>query len=570
MSDGEEKLNDLNSRRSFLKGSLIAGVVAGTAGVAAAPSLLAQEAAPSAATGAAKNDWETPPEPIPDDKIANTITADVVVIGSALSGLSAARAALEAGATVAVIEKAKGIVWRSSDVGVVNSAITKKLGIKYDPAEIVNAIQDYYHNRTNAELWRHWADHSGAALDWWLNLVPNYKLVDEKAQIPEETKDVYVRVPHWPHPKAYNPAKEHYATFTTVHQILPDMGIALTAVYDKCVEMGAQFSFSTKACQLIRPNNQGRVAGVIAQNKAGEYIKFVANKSVVLCTGDYCNDRAMLEKYCSMVADLYPFSIYPDKDAWRQPCNTGDGHKMGLWVGAQMERGPHAPVSHCLGGPLGDDSFLMVNVRGERFMNEDNDGQNFTNAIERQPKMQAFQIFDSKWPDQLGSQGISHGQTSSVHMGKAGNFGEGGWTSIAYEDKVLARAKKADTLEGLARELGLPVDTFIATVKRYNELAHAGKDRDFYKRADRMFPIEHGPFFGGPTAQALLVVMGGLVVNGKCEVCDKEFEPIPGLYAAGNAMGGRFSADYAVVAAGVSHGTALTFGRLAGQQAAKA
>jgi len=115
----------------------------------------------------------------------------------------------------------------------------------------------------------------------------------------------------------------------------------------------------------------------------------------------------------------------------------------------------------------------------------------------------------------------------------------------------------------------LPVDTFVATVKRYNELAKKKKDTDYYKRSDRLFPIETAPFYGGATGQALLVVMGGLVVNGKCHVCDKNFDAIPGLYAAGNAMGGRFATDYAVTAAGVSHGTALTFGRLAGEEAAK-
>lgn len=553
-------------RRTFLRGSLITGAVAGAASLAG-PALTQVEAAEEK-QAACEPDFLKAPDPIPDSKISKTITVDVVVIGSALSGLSATRAALEAGATVATIEKAPDIVYRSSDVGVINDKIAQKLGIVIDPADVVNAIQDYYHHRTNGDLWRYWAENGGAALDWWLSLV-DYKLVDEKFEIPEKSEDVFVRVPHWPHPQAFDPAKEHYKTFTTVHQILPDMGVALRAVYNKCVQLGGKFSFSTWARQLIRPNNEGRVQGVIAQDKDGNYIKYLANKGVVLCTGDYSNDRNMLQKYSPATALRYPFSIWFNKDAKGVVTNTGDGQKMGLWIGAQMEDGPHAPVTHCVGGPLGDDSFLLVNARGERFVNEDNDGQQFTNAIERQPKMKAFQIFDSKWPDQVPSQGISHGQISAVNRDAVVGRGEGGWTSITTEAKVERVSKKSDTLEGLAKELGLPVDTFVATVKRYNELAHAGNDTDFYKRADRLFPIETAPFYGGHTSQALLIVTGGLVVNGKCEVCDNNFEPIPGLHAAGNAMGGRFSADYAVTAAGVSHGTALTFGRFAGQQAAK-
>ncbi|MDR3763063.1 MAG: FAD-dependent oxidoreductase [Acidobacteriota bacterium] len=561
----KENEKQIQARRNFLKGSAAMGLASVATAVAA--SKMAQ-AAPAPSEPACEPDFLKAPEPIPDSKIAKTITTDVVVIGSALSGLSATRAALEAGAKVAVIEKSNDIVYRSSDVGVINSSIDKKLGLHYEPAEVVNAIQDYYHHRVNGDLWRHWAENSGAALDWWLSLV-QYKLVDEKFDIPQDSKEVFVRVPHWPHPKAFNLAKEHYATFTTVHQILPDMGTALRAVYNKCVAMGGDFHFATWARQLVRPNNEGRVEGVIAQDKDGNYIKFVARKGVILCTGDYSNDRKMLEKYCPQVADLYPHSIWFNKDANGVNTNTGDGQKMGMWAGALFERGPHSPVSHCVGGPLGDDSFLLVNARGERFMNEDNDGQQFSNAIERQPKMQAFQIFDAKWPEQLGSQGISHGQISGLNMDAVVGKGEGGWTSITTKAKVERMSKKSDTLEGLAKELGLPAEQFVATIKHYNQLARAGKDTDYYKRADRLFPVEKAPFYGGRTGQALLVVMGGLEVNGRCEVLDPKFNPIPGLWAAGNAMGNRFSSDYAVTAAGVSHGTALTFGRLAGTEAAK-
>jgi fumarate reductase flavoprotein subunit len=563
---GNNEVGGTIGRRTFLRGSLIAGAVAGAASLVG-PAVAAAEAAEEKHPEC-EPDFLRAPEPVPDSKISKTITVDVVVIGSALSGLSATRAALEAGATMATIEKAPDIVYRSSDVAALNDNIAKKLGISYDPDEVVTAVQDYYHYRSNGDLWRYWAENSGAALDWWLSLV-DYKLVDEKFDIPADSQDVYVRMPHWPHPPKYDPKKEHYKCFTLTHQILPDMGVALRAVYNKCVQLGGKFAFSTWARQLIRPNNDGRVQGVIAQDTDGNYIKYVANKGVVLCTGDYSNDKQMLQKYSPATALRYPFSIWFNKDAKGVVTNTGDGHKMGMWIGAQLEDGPHAPMTHCVGGPLGDDAFLLVNLRGERFMNEDNDGQQFSNAIERQPKMQAFQIFDSKWPDQLASQGISHGMISSVNKDAVVGRGEGGWTSITTEDKVLRKAKKSDTLEGLASELNLPMDTFVATVNRYNEMARAGKDSDYYKRVDRLFPIETAPFYGGRTSQALLIVAGGLVVNGKCEVCDAEFTPIPGLHAAGNAMGGRFSSDYAVTIPGASHGTALTFGRLAGQQAAK-
>lgn len=60
-----------------------------------------------------------------------------------------------------------------------------------------------------------------------------------------------------------------------------------------------------------------------------------------------------------------------------------------MWIGAKMEDGPHAPMTHHLGGPLGMDAFLLVDINGERFMNEDVGGQPFQNQLSRLPKKTA-------------------------------------------------------------------------------------------------------------------------------------------------------------------------------------
>ncbi len=68
----------------------------------------------------------------------------------------------------------------------------------------------------------------------------------------------------------------------------------------------------------------------------------------------------------------------------------------------------------------------------------------------------------------------------------------------------------------------------------------------------------------------MLVLMGGLEVNKKLQPLNDAGEPIEGLYATGNVQGGRYLVEYPVTVAGISLGTALTFGRLAGQNAAGA
>ena len=99
-----------------------------------------------------------------------------------------------------------------------------------------------------------------------------------------------------------------------------------------------------------------------------------------------------------------------------------------------------------------------------------------------------------------------------------------------------------------------------------------GVDEDFGKTPSRMFPIETPPFYATQIgAGAMLVCLGGLMVDPETlQVIDNNYQPIEGLYAAGNNMGGRILQDYPVTIGGVSHATALTFGYLCGKAAAGA
>ena len=121
--------------------------------------------------------------------------------------------------------------------------------------------------------------------------------------------------------------------------------------------------------------------------------------------------------------------------------------------------------------------------------------------------------------------------------------------------------QKADTIEELTRKMEVPIATFKATIKRYNELAKLGKDLDFSKRGDRMTTIEKAPFYTSKGSYELLVVLGGLNVNTKFQPTDKDSEPIPGLYVAGNVVGNRFAVDYPLLLPGFTHALALFTGR---------
>ena len=131
---------------------------------------------------------------------------------------------------------------------------------------------------------------------------------------------------------------------------------------------------------------------------------------------------------------------------------------------------------------------------------------------------------------------------------------------------------QADSLEELAGAMGLApeaTETFLATVKRYNELVDAG-DTDFGKRPELMAKIEQPPFYGLRMNVELGVSVGGLTTNADSECLTEAGEVIPGLYAVGNNAGGLFGIDYnEVTIPGISLGRCVTFGWLLGKHLAK-
>jgi fumarate reductase flavoprotein subunit len=124
---------------------------------------------------------------------------------------------------------------------------------------------------------------------------------------------------------------------------------------------------------------------------------------------------------------------------------------------------------------------------------------------------------------------------------------------------------RSHTIEELAEKIGVPVETFKETVERYNEVAKAKKDTDFGKRPELLTTIEEPPFYALKFGGALLTVNGGVNVDTNLQVLDKEYKPIPGLYAVGNTAGGLYGVDYPTIIPGNSHGRALTWGYVAGK-----
>ena len=336
--------------------------------------------------------------------------------------------------------------------------------------------------------------------------------------------------------------------------------------YNDAVKDGAEFVFDSPAVQLVKDGT--KVTGCICEGKDG-YVQYNASKGVVLCTGDIGGDLEMCKAYAPICAEYgQPRSQYTPVGV-----NTGDGHKMGMWVGAQLQDLPLPTMMHPQAFCWFHGPFLFVNDNGERFMCEDTWVQGKSLAINRQPNGEAWSIFDANWKTDLVN-GLPYG--GGMFWDSFRPYGSDLELAPQYFETQIpeyikaGNAYQADTLDELAKQIGCDAATFKATVERYNGMCEAGEDTDYYKKPVFLTPVKEGPFYALKVGPALLAVPGGLRTNNDFQCLDAEGAPIEGLYALGNVMGDICAVDYPINVAGNSHGRCITYGYLLGHELAGA
>ncbi len=291
------------------------------------------------------------------------------------------------------------------------------------------------------------------------------------------------------------------------------MDIILPALKTIGEGMGVEYMFDTQALRLVRPGNEGAVTGAIVQNEDGTYTQINA-QSVILAAGDYSADTDMMNTYNPWALKAADERLYIPQ--W---VNTGDMHKAALWIGAAMQKNDsHAACMHLESGAQSY-NFLHVNGKGERFMNEDVNTQSKSSGKALWGDKRAFTIYDAHGLEKLGKQ---------CEDGLAGGISNG----QQY------------------RRFGTPFDFDVE-----NKLLQ--------------IKIEEPPFYAGALKATLLSASGGLHCDETCHVLDANDEVIPGLLVCGtNAGDFHGSGDYPTICPGINHGRCLTFGRIAGIEAA--
>lgn len=588
-------------------------MIAATAGFAQAEEALAEEAADAPAEGAEAEpvaDWHVAPED--PAEASETYDCDVLVIGLGHAGSCALRAAAEAGASVAAFETAaegERMIMGGGQIGHINSQFLKDRGVpEVDVVEFMNDWQVRSNNRSNPGLVMNYATHCGECFDWLFDQVSDEEKAATQIRCLEEGSE-------GPFMKELSGLKSWIGTAMT--------GSYIGAALDHCVEVatqaGGKIFWGTKGYKLIQ-DESGAVTGAWGQTESG-FVQVNA-KAVILATGGYGANEAMRNDLLWEINQLQE----PGKTSSCMMDQDGSGIALGYWAGGRID-----PCAGTMDGAywypcdtpsdlLGATAALWINADGKRYSNE---GFGSTELMAmpgaKQPTGDICTVFDDNIEPLLQAQPYGHmaldmvnTDLNSIRETMAAAYAGGEYGSAGAPEEASAEGDApaegasegagapeggapegagapgggapmamsagtvyaADDFETLGTYLGYEgeaLENFVATIEHYNELCAAGKDTDFGKDPSLMLGLTTPPYYGYKGTKAigaLMCTVGGLLVDANGGVLGQDYRAIPGLYAAGNASGGRFGWQYFTSIAGQSLSMAETMGMLAGQNAA--
>jgi len=347
------------------------------------------------------------------------------------------------------------------------------------------------------------------------------------------------------------------------------MGLGLVAALLRGVlDRGIEPALAARAHKLIVTN--GTVEGVEIEHADGS-VSHVYARSVIIATGGFEWNEELVRT----------FLRGPMTAPAGSPDNTGDGLEMAMAAGARLgnmrnswwvpvaraagDEHDGSPVVHLILLERTRPRSLMVNKAGERFTNEAGNYNAMGGA------MHAFDPAAFDYPNQPCWLIFDHEHKRTYDV-----------AGCPPGDDVPEWMHTGDTIEELAESIGVPAETLAATVARFNEHAAVGADPDFGRgesaydtfNGDQtkpgvqatLHPLDTGPFHAIPLELGSLGTNGGPKTDTRCRVISLEGGVIDGLYAVGNAMAAPTGMVYG--GAGGTLGPAITTGFVAGRDAA--
>ena len=493
-------------------------------------------------------------------------TADVIVVGGGGAGLSAAIAACQNNAKVILIEKTALLGGNTIRAGGPYNAVDPKRQANVQPASeaAMKSLERLLKVSPKNDLHKKYQDQLQKELDAYKAQKPNHlfdclalhilqtydggdyagkiefieKMCSESLNAAEWLesnglvwRDTIVTVPGGLWPRAHVPQNAAGSDYINTNKKLAE-------------KMGVEIILNCKGESLIKKD--GRITGVKAVQSNGTQVILNAKKAVVLASGGFAASKEMRKKYNSLLNE--------NLGTTNNPANTGDGITMAEKVNANligMEYIQCLPLGNpetgglngWIGG-IGVEYYYQVNKSGKRFMAEDGRRDVMTKALLEQPGSFSYVIADSH-----------------VTFKDGKNLWGDDVEKLVADKKIF----RADTIEDLAKQIGIDPTVLKQTNDAFNKAVEAGKDNEFGRSLFGQ-KMDKAPFYASPRMPTVHHTMGGIEINLDTQVLDKNGNVIPGLYAAGEVTGGIHGKNRL-------GGNALVdihvFGRIAGTNAAK-
>ena len=486
--------------------------------------------------------------------------ADIVIIGAGGAGLSAALEAAAQGAQRVVVLEMTGktggsLNFTSGSMSAANTIIQQEDGIEDTVesyiADILKTGSDFG-GKPSVELVTEFCTEDTEVFNW---LYEN-GLKDCTFSTDKQGRRAVFAPEHalYSIPRTYKcRAKDPTQYKSAAHEVLDTLLKAderITVVYN------------TKATEL-RANDKGQVLTVVAEGPDGE-ATYTASRGVIVCTGGYSANGKLMAKYVEHGEDYL---------AGGPASADGNGLLLMQKVGAALNEEAMSAIPTFPMGLVSRDNpktgtiastytwktgGIVVNQNGERFCNETESNPSIREvALEQQPGAVQYDIFTDKIIEDLRAAG--------------GSFF---YDAYFAEDTMPGAHVKvtADSIEELAEKIGVPAGNLKATVESYNAAVEAGGTDEFGRLYDgttnsynlAVNKIEGEKFYAIRLHALCVMTLGGITANADMQVLDEAGSAIPGLYAAGEVVGGIWGK---FVSGGTGVMGPIVFGRIAARNA---
>ncbi len=440
-----------------------------------------------------------------------TIETEIVIVGAGGAGMAAAIMAHQAGKDFVILEKMPYVGGNTTKAtGGMNAAEThyqKEQGIE-DSVELFAAdTMKGGHDLNDPELVRTLAEQSAGAIDWLDSIGADLPKISFSGGA--STNRI-----HAP------------ADGSAVGNYLVDK------FSEKLKELGVEVMLNTKATELIMED--GKITGVKAEGKDANYT--IKAKAVILATGGFGANEDMYTQYRPDLKGTVTTNA---------PGATGDGIVMAQAVGAdlvdieqiQLHPTVEQTTSMLITESVRGDGAILVNQSGHRFTNELLTRDAVSAAELAQEGQYAYIIFDQHLRDNLKAieKYVKNGLTV-----------------------------QADTLEELARKLGIYPYSLTMTMTEWNEAVATQNDTEFGRTTGMNDNLTTPPYYAIQIAPGIHHTMGGVKIDTSAEVIDTNGNPIPGLFAAGEVTGGVHGGNRL---GGNAVADIVIFGRIAAESA---